>query len=106
MSFFSSQSIKDPEGKKPITTFSGHVEYAWFSSDSKKDKKYTIKFGGFSTYGTGWYIRAKGGGGLSWQLKCKLSLVAPSNQLKDATTCPPMGDWDGYGAVLSCVAGV
>ena len=28
------------------------------------------------------------------------------NQSKDATTCPPMGDWDGYGAVFSCVAGV
>ena len=68
---------QDPESKKPITTSSGHVEYARFSSDSKKeDEVFTIKFGGFSVHGTGWYILAKAGGGLCWQLKGKLLLVA------------------------------
>lgn len=83
----------DDKTKEPKTSVNGHVEYVRFSSDSKKDDEtFSIKFGGFSVHGTGWYILAKAGGGLSWQLK-------------DAATCPPMGDWDGYGAVFSCVAG-
>ena len=47
------------------TTNNDYVTY------SRKDKKdgFTIKFGGFSVHGTGWYILAKAGGGLSWQLK-------------------------------------
>ena len=67
---------KDPESKKPVTSSAGHVEYARFSSENKKDEEvFTIKFGGFSVHGTGWYILAKAGGGLCWQLKGKFSLI-------------------------------
>ena len=62
--------LKDDKTKEPKTSVNGHVEYVRFSSDSKKDDEtFTIKFGGFSVHGTGWYILAKAGGGLSWQLK-------------------------------------
>ena len=42
--------------------------YATYSRKDKNDG-FTIKFGGFSVHGTGWYILAKAGGGLAWQLK-------------------------------------
>ena len=67
--------FKDDKTKEPKTSVNGHVEYVRLSSDSKKDDEtFTIKFGGFSVHGTGWYILAKGGGskahyGVSWQLK-------------------------------------
>ena len=48
------------------------------------------ELGGYSVYGIGWYILAPSGGGLSWQLT-------------NADPCPPVGDWEGYGAVVTCL---
>ena len=44
----------------------GFVSYHQKLKDSKKG--FTIKYGGFSVHGTGWYILAEAGGGLAWQL--------------------------------------
>ena len=65
-------TFQDSKTKIPKASVNGHVEYVLLSSDSKQAKeeeKFTIKYGGFSVHGTGWYILAKAGGGLCWQLK-------------------------------------
>ena len=65
---------EDSTTKIPKTSVNGHVEYVLLSSDSKQTKEeFTIKYGGFSVHGTGWYILAKAGGGLCWQLKGEMA---------------------------------
>jgi len=76
------------DDKSKLSEHGHHVEYV--KKVSKNDAKFTIELGGFSKHGKGWYILTEARGGLTWQLK-------------DAATCPPLGDWGGYGAVLSCV---
>lgn len=76
-------SVKD---QKVIEDENGNPKYSIQSSD----EKFSIAYGGFSVYGVGWYVLAPGGGGLAWELK-------------SAGRCPPIGDWEGYGAVVSCL---
>jgi len=47
---------------------------------------------------------AEAGGGLAWQLTGKIHIKRLSQYFfpSDATSCPPLGDWQGYGAVFSC----
>ena len=64
----------------------GNVKYEQIG---KLEEPFRIEYGGFSVYGIGWYVLAPAGGGLAWQLK-------------DADPCPPVGDWEGYGALVTC----
>ena len=61
------KSEKDSSGEP--TKEGGFVSYHQKTKDSKKG--FTIKYGGFSVHGTGWYILAEAGGGLAWQLTGK-----------------------------------
>lgn len=66
----------------------GYVLYDKIVSQGKE--KFTIQHGGFSKYGIGWYILVNQGGGLAWFID-------------NDDACPPIGNWEGYGAVVSCV---
>ena len=51
---------------------------------------FTIKYGSYSVYGTGWYILTPEGGGLAWNVKSENS------------HCPALDELEGYGGILSC----
>jgi len=86
MTYGGSYKINQDKDQKVIEDENGNPKYSIQSSD----EKFSIAYGGFSVYGVGWYVLAPGGGGLAWELK-------------SAGRCPPIGDWEGYGAVVSCL---
>ena len=52
---------------------------------------YRLEYGGFTKYGTGWYIlTAEGTGAISWQLK-------------NPDPCPPFANWEGYETSVTCI---